>query len=216
MNKRTVLDTVMLFVFLLLLDLRWVHVPMHESLAILFTVLVMIHTRWNWSWYKSLSRGRWNGLRKLMTVIDGLLVLLFLTIMVSGLSFSQYVLPFGMRQPLWVHRLHRVAGFIMIFVMGLHLGIHWQYLWPRMKRAVFGRNSRIPSFVWHGAALLIAAFGVYNSFLYNLGSRILLVPASQLQRPPVTLFFFLLAHLSIIGLYTAIGYYAMKWSAKRR
>lgn len=47
MNKRMLVDTSMLFVFLLLLDYRYVHNFGHEMLALVFTALFLLHTIWN-------------------------------------------------------------------------------------------------------------------------------------------------------------------------
>ena len=102
----------------------------------------------------------------------------------------------------------------MLFVMGLHLGIHWQGIWAKMKRAMHIPNTAPVSFLSHASALILAAAGVYSSFLYALGSRLLLLPVRSLARPP-TLFLFLACHLSIVILYTVIGYYGWKWASRR-
>lgn len=47
MNRRMLVDTSMLFVFLLLLDYRYVHNFGHEMLALVFTALFLLHTIWN-------------------------------------------------------------------------------------------------------------------------------------------------------------------------
>lgn len=103
----------------------------------------------------------------------------------------------------------------MLFVMGLHLGIHWQGIWAKMKRAMHIPDTTLASFMSHAAALIFAAAGVYSSFLYALGSRLLLIPVRSLARPPTTLCLFLACHLSIVILYTVIGYYGWKWASRR-
>ena len=195
MNKRMLVDTSMLFVFLLLLDYRYVHNFGHEMLALVFTALFLLHTIWNARWYSALFRGRWPKQRIVMTGIDLLLLFLF--------------------PPLWVHRLHRLFGFLMLFVMGLHLGIHWQGIWAKMKRAMRIPDTTLASLMSHAAALILAAAGVYSSFLYALGSRLLLIPVRTLTRPPTTLCLFLACHLLIVILYTVIGYYGWKWASRK-
>ena len=150
-----------------------------------------------------------------MTGIDLLLLFLFLGVMLTGLSFSHTMPIFNIHPSLWVHRLHRIFGFLMLFVMGLHLGIHWQGIWAKMKRAMHIPHTALASFMSHAAALLLAAAGVYSSFLYALGSRLLLLPVRSLTRPPTTLCLFLACHLSIVILYTVIGYYGWKWASRR-
>lgn len=215
MNKRMLVDTSMLFVFLLLLDYRYVHNFGHEMLALVFTALFLLHTIWNARWYPALFRGRWPKQRIVMTGIDLLLLFLFLGVMLTGLSFSHTMPIFNIHPPLWVHRLHRLFGFLMLFVMGLHLGIHWQGIWAKMKRAMHIPDTALASLMSHVAALILAAAGVYSSFLYALGSRLLLIPVRSLARPPTTLCLFLACHLSIVILYTVIGYYGWKWASRR-
>lgn len=133
MNRRMLVDTSMLFVFLLLLNYRYVHNFGHEMLALVFTALFLLHTIWNARWYHALFRGRWPKQRIVVTGIDLLLLFLFLGVMLTGLSFSHTMPIFNIHPPLWVHRLHRIFGFLMLFAMGLHLGIHWQGIWDLGK-----------------------------------------------------------------------------------
>ena len=164
MNRRMLVDTSMLFVFLLLLDYRYVPNFGHEMLALVFTALFLLHTIWNARWYRALFRGRWPKQRIVMTGIDLLLLFLFLGVMLTGLSFSHTMPIFNIHPPLWVHRLHRIFGFLMLFVMGLHLGIHWQGIWAKMKRAMHIPDTALASLMSHAAALILAAAGVYSSF----------------------------------------------------
>lgn len=100
MNKRMLVDTSMLFVFLLLLDYRYVHNFGHEMLALVFTALFLLHTIWNTRWYPALFRGRWPKQRIVMTGIDLLLLFLFLGVMLTGLSFSHTMPIFNIHPPL--------------------------------------------------------------------------------------------------------------------
>ena len=103
MNRRMLVDTSMLFVFLLLLDYRYVHNFGHEMLALVFTALFLLHTIWNARWYRALFRGRWPKQRIVMTGIDLLLLFLFLGVMLTGLAFSHTMPIFNIHPPLWVH-----------------------------------------------------------------------------------------------------------------
>ena len=67
MNRRMLVDTSMLFVFLLLLDYRYVHNFGHEMLALVFTALFLLHTIWNARWYPALFHGHWPKQRIVMS-----------------------------------------------------------------------------------------------------------------------------------------------------
>ena len=207
MKKRILLDTAMLLVFVILLDYRYIHNLGHEIMALLFAVLFFFHVKWNQRWYTDLTKGRWNGIRKRLTLVNGLLVLAFITVMITGVFISHHLYFMGYRFPLWIHRLHRIAGFSMVILIGLHLGQHWQPIWGRMKQKMpfLSGPLRFP------LLLALIAGGIYFSCFYHIGGRLLLIPLSQLGRPPVTLFLFLIGHILIISLYTILGYYGEKW-----
>lgn len=206
MKKRILLDIGLLLTFVILLDYRYIHNLGHEVMALLFSVLFIFHTLWNKNWYTHLGKGRWNGIRKRLTALNFLLLLAFLTVMVTGIFISHHLYFMGYRFPLWVHRLHRIAGFSMLILIGLHLGQHWQPIWHSMK----AKCPLLAGPIRYPLLLALAAGGIYFSFFYHIGGRLLLIPLSQLGRPPVTLFLFVLGHLLMVALYTILGYYGEK------
>lgn len=206
MKKRILLDIAMMLTFVILLDYRYIHNLGHELMAVLFSLLFLFHALWNKNWYTNLKKGHWNGIRKRLTFLNLLLLLAFLAVMVTGIFISHHLYFMGYRFPLWVHRLHRIAGFSMLILIGLHLGQHWQPMWGRMKQKL----PFLAGPIRYPLLLAMAVGGIYFSFFYHIGGRLLLIPLSQLGRPPVTLFLFILAHLLIIALYTIVGYYGEK------
>ena len=53
MNKRIIVDIGMLVSFLVLLDYQLVRNVGHEGLALVFFLLLLLHTRFNRQWYRS-------------------------------------------------------------------------------------------------------------------------------------------------------------------
>lgn len=212
MKKRIFLDMAMLLSFVILLDYRYIHNLGHEVMALLFAILFIFHTLWNKDWYANLKRGRWNGFRQRLTLLNLLLLLAFLAVMVTGIFISHHLYFMGYRFPLWVHRLHRIAGFSMLILIGLHLGQHWQPIGGRLKK----KFPFLSGPLRYPFLLALAAGGIYFSFFYHIGGRLLLIPLSQLGRPPVTLFLFVFAHLLIIALYAIVGCYGEKLLQKKK
>lgn len=97
MNKRMTVDLGMLISFLVLLDYRLVRNFGHETLALVFFLLFLLHTWFNRQWYASLTRGRWNTDRKLTFLTDLLLLGSFAAVMASGFMIS-HTLPTGMQR----------------------------------------------------------------------------------------------------------------------
>lgn len=142
MNKRMTVDLGMLISFLVLLDYRLVRNFGHETLALVFFFLFLIHTWFNRQWYASLPRGRWNMDRKLTFLADLLLLGSFAAVMASGFMIS-HTLPTGMQKaPLLAHQIHHVAGYVMVIALGFHLGLHWSSILPRLERGM--GFSKIP------------------------------------------------------------------------
>lgn len=215
MKKRMLIDTAMLLTFLLLLDYRFVHNKGHEILGILFLVLALIHSRWNLSWYRSLLRGRWTKQRLFSFLINLVLIVSFLTVMVTGLSISMTVFPFHPHMSFRVNGLHQAAGFFMLLSVGLHLGLHWNAILPRLQRNLSLKKSKALTWGNRMLLLIIVSSGIYFSFDYHVASHLLMLSA----RGTRSLFsgpgWFLYGHLMIIGLYAAVSYYGQKLLQRR-
>ena len=216
MNKRMTVDLGMLISFLVLLDYRLVRNFGHETLAIVFFLLFLLHTWFNRQWYASLTRGRWNMDRKLTFLADLLLLGSFAAVMASGLMIS-HTLPTGMQKaPLLAHQIHHVAGYVMVIALGFHLGLHWSAILPRLEKGM--GFSKIPhlSLLYKVLVILLTAGGIYFSFYYSLGSRLLLLRIPNARSIPVTLWTFTFGHLLIISLYAAGAYYVQKFFRQRK
>lgn len=173
-----------------------------------FLVLALFHMKWNLSWYRSLPRGRWTKQRIFSFLVNGLLIFSFLTVMASGLLISRTVFPFHPHMSFWVNGLHQAAGYLMLIALGLHLGLHWQAILPRMQRRLSLDSSRVLSWVNKLLMILIVSLGIYFSFDAHVGNRLLLLSArgSAFNSPG----WFLFSRLMITGLYAALSYYGQK------
>ena len=216
MNKRMTVDLGMLISFLVLLDYRLVRNFGHETLALVFFLLFLLHTWFNRQWYASLTRGRWNMDRKLTFLADLLLLGSFAAVMASGLMIS-HTLPTGMQKaPLLAHQIHHVAGYVMVIALGFHLGLHWSAILPRLEKGM--GFSKIPhrAILYKVLVMLLTVGGIYFSFYYSLGSRLLLLRIPNARSIPVTLWTFTFGHLLIMSLYAAGAYYVQKFFRQRK
>lgn len=111
MKLRMIVDTVMLFLFLAILDYRQIGSSHHEIFGMIFFVIVIFHNYLNRQWYKSLPRGRWNWDRRFTFLIDVVLIGSFLAVMITAPLIS-YKLSLDINAPLIVHRIHRIGGYV--------------------------------------------------------------------------------------------------------
>ena len=110
MKLRMIVDTVMLVLFLAILDYRQIGSSHHEIFGMIFFVIVIFHNYLNRQWYKSLPRGRWNWDRRFTFLIDVVLIGSFLAVMITAPLIS-YKLSLDINAPLIVHRIHRIGGY---------------------------------------------------------------------------------------------------------
>lgn len=209
MNKRIILEIAMLGVILSLINYRYVGNWGHESLAAVFFCLFLIHTWFNRRWYSSLFRGRWNKMRILTAAVDFFLIASFISVIGIGIFISKQVpvLSEGMR---WLHPVHKAAGYSMLIALGLHVGLHWQLMLPKIKKLL----PKIPDFLMKAAALLLVAGGAYYSDLFSIGSRLLMLSVPKNPNLPSGYFPFVFAHFLILSMYGVIAYYFQKMLKK--
>lgn len=210
MKLRMIVDTVMLVLFLAILDYRQIGSSHHEIFGMIFFVIVIFHNYLNRQWYKSLPRGRWNWDRRFTFLIDVVLIGSFLAVMITAPLIS-YKLSLDINAPLIVHRIHRIGGYVMLVAIGLHLGIHWSALLPRFKKALHLGNKKTVSIFLKVLAVVLAAAGIYFSFGFHIGNRIFLLPVTGTRMRAPNVPAFALAHLTIAILYAEISYYIQKF-----
>ncbi|WP_301873690.1 hypothetical protein [uncultured Dialister sp.] len=72
------------------------------------------------------------------------------------------------------------------------------------------------SLLYKVLVILLTAGGIYFSFYYSLGSRLLLLRIPNARSIPVTLWTFTFGHLLIMSLYAAGAYYVQKFFRQRK
>jgi hypothetical protein len=142
MQARLVLDTVLLFVFLLVMNTSATGIPIHEWLSIGVMALVVVHLLAEWDWtVRILMRffKRLFSLSRLNLVLDVLVFLVFTLVMLSGFMVSQSIVPlvglsvpFG---PMW-KIIHALSADVALIILGAHVGLHWRWIVTAVRRAI--------------------------------------------------------------------------------
>ena len=154
--KRTVTDLIVdsaIFIgFLVATAPRFSGLAIHEWLGIAFGAAIITHLLLHWSWIVGISKrffSKVQGQARLNYVLNALLFIDVTIIIVTGLLISEVALPlFGLRFPrdgmwLWIHRTTSDAA---VFLIGLHVALHWSWIVKTLKRLVvtppFSRPGR--------------------------------------------------------------------------
>lgn len=160
MNLRLAVDIAMLLTFLPLLSLRTTGILGHMALGCVLIVLVIIHQKLNFSWYRSLRRGRWTKSRIYIAIVNFLLLFSFLAAAITGLYIL--LIGFGLPTPPQIlFRIHPVAGYLMLICTGLHMGLNWQAMGPRLKHLLHWPQGRTGQILSYGVIAVILAGGLY-------------------------------------------------------
>lgn len=128
MNRRMVLNTLMLGMFIFLFGFKFFPPMWHPVVGVLVLIPVMIHILYNRRWFTALTRGRWNRKRRLWTILNlALLITVFLTVL-AGILCSPYAtflptgsLPFN---PHTLSRAHKFLAKILFWLIICHVFFH--------------------------------------------------------------------------------------------
>lgn len=208
MDKKKFLDVALLIIFLLTMSFYFLPRILHEIFGLIMATAVFAHVFINRRRFFSMFKGSLSAKKIFSNAVNIFLIGIFITILITGVCMSNYIfhdfIPMELRRNMTFHQLHVALPYVMMILIGLHIGLHWRELREKFLR--FIKNSLAEKIL---AAVIIGA-GVYGSFLNQVGDRILMkhifaTPATELSLP-----IFLLVLLSTTLLYAVIFIIAEK------
>ncbi|MCK9192087.1 MAG: DUF4405 domain-containing protein [Sphaerochaetaceae bacterium] len=157
LTKYLILDTVHIFLFVILYDRGSTGMSIHEiaglTMLSLCVVHVVIHPKYVVNTTrKAFSRG--SGLSKkarFSYMLSFLMALAFILMIVSSISISQVV--FNNRGTIFMKHLHRMLAALLLLMVGIHLGLHYKMIARKLKM------NKIVSIIMIASALI---FGIYS------------------------------------------------------
>ena len=207
MKCKLAVDAAMTVALLLLMAYGLVGEAAHEWLGMGMFILFLTHHVLNRKWLLAIGKGKYTPARMIQTLLAGVIFLCMLGSMVSGIFLSRYVFSF-----LPKHGGEELAGQVHIFCaywgfvcMSLHLGLHWsmmlamarKHLQPSPLRA---RCLRLAGWLW-------ALYGAFAFHRRGVGLYLLLRSHFVFYDYSEPVIFFLIDYLSVMALFTLIGYY---------
>ncbi|MDO4583841.1 MAG: DUF4405 domain-containing protein [Planctomycetia bacterium] len=140
-SRRFVLD-ILLLVGMIAVALHKVTGDLiHEWLSILLIPLLLLHLLWNWEviWgtAKQWTNPRFPKRQKFNFVWNILLYTCMGVVMLSGILISRDFLPrLGILIPNdgFMSYIHKRSIFVLYMMLGIHLGMHWNWIWQIAKR----------------------------------------------------------------------------------
>lgn len=150
-RTKLLLDIGAFAAFLIGMDPRSSGIAVHEWLTIALAATIVVHLLLNWGWIvevtkrffvKSTNGARINYALNWLLFIDGILIML------SGIMISETVVPaLGLTiAPNFTWRgLHDFSTNFSLFLMGLHMALHWTWIANTVKRIVGKKNQTAPA-----------------------------------------------------------------------
>jgi len=150
------IDIIIFVLFLIVYDQKGTGTTIHEWLAVALGVLFIIHIILHWKWLVSCTKCILRKLKaetRLNYILDILIYVGFTTVIFSGLMISEHFLPalgikvFGGH--FW-KEVHFAAVDITLFVVALHVALHWKWIANNFKRHIIqpfkgdNTNTQIP------------------------------------------------------------------------
>lgn len=194
---KIIIDMAMLILLPLLMAYSLIGETAHEWLGISIFLLFILHHVMNLVWLKTLFKGRYSPCRIYLTMINVLLLVIMVTLPVSGIMMSKHIFRFsnigGMAIMRTVHLLTSYWGSILMSVhVGNHIGIH-----QAKKRAV-----TVP--LWT-VAVAVSVYGIYTFAKRDISSYLFLKNQFvffDFGQPQI---YFFVDHISMICLFACVG-----------
>lgn len=142
------LDIALFAVFLITMDPHFSGLAIHEWLSLAAAGVVIIHLLLSWEWIVNVTKrlfGKVGGGANVNYILNWLLFIDGILIMLSGIMISEAALPaMGIALPVnfaW-RRLHDLSANLSLFIMGLHLAMHWNWIVTTFKRVFLGGGKK--------------------------------------------------------------------------
>ena len=179
---KLVLDAVMLILLVLMYKKQVISLEFHEIGGLALIGLFLIHHLVNAKWIGAVTQRLFAketpGLVRARYIVDALLLLAFLAVGVTGVFISKVV--FSLHVAGNFKTLHYFASALAILLMGIHLGLHADYIFGKLLRKGANKAAKIALCVLLAALI---AFGGYSltttSFLRYLAAPLQMANAMQ-------------------------------------
>ena len=178
--KNLLLDAILFALFVAELSFQILPKILHEILGVAMFALIIFHVAINRRRLVSLIK-KMTPRKFFSTTTNLLLTICAGATLITGVCMSNYLFVDAvsgeLRRNMTIHQLHVAAPYVMLILIGVHIGLHWRELWQRFFKR-FGIIFKV-------AAGILSAVGVAGFFLNRVGDRILMkhifgTPATEL------------------------------------
>jgi hypothetical protein len=127
-------DSLIFTAFLVAFEPNLTGIAIHEWLSVAFAGALIIHLLLHWDWVVKITLQFFRKLfhsSRLNYIVDAVLLIAFITVMLSGILISRSVLTvLGIQvtaSPAW-RFLHSSSANLVLLMVGLHFALHWKWI----------------------------------------------------------------------------------------
>ncbi|SFC87708.1 protein of unknown function [Bacillus sp. OV322] len=159
---KIVLDLLMAITFVLLMNPRVLNgLPFHEIAGLVIGAAILIHIGLNYRWVIKTVQKIGDSKLPNKTRFSFLLNLLLLTsmamVIITGILISRVAVPsLAIQGSPSIRGIHSFSADATLALVGLHIGVHWQWMMSICKRAFKSKEGSFRKGVIAGAVLSIA------------------------------------------------------------
>lgn len=136
-----ILGILLAIVFLLLMDENsFFGVRFHEIAGLVICLFFLLHKALSWKFIKETTLrlfGKANTKARINYIIDFLLFIGFTLIIISGMAIAKTIdfswVGFDMENRMIWRAMHTSVSMIVLMIVGIHIGLHWQWVMERFK-----------------------------------------------------------------------------------
>lgn len=160
---KIVLDLMMAITFVLLMNPRVLNgLPFHEIAGLVIGVAVLTHIGLNWRWVVNTTKKIFDPKLPKKTrfsyALNVLLLISMATIIITGILISKVVFPnLAVQGNRSIRGIHSLSADVTLVLVGLHIGVHWQWVMSICKKAFKTKEGKLRKRVIASVAL---SFGI--------------------------------------------------------
>ena len=199
--RNVLIDAVLFALFVAELSFRYLPGILHEIFGVAMAALII--------WHIVMNRRR----VRFMLTLNIALTICSVLILATGICISNHLFADAMsleiqRKPM-IHSLHVAIPYIMLILIGVHIGLNWHEFWNRLLHLIGAKEfykRRKKFFI--AAAIMLSSVGVVGLFMNRVRDRILMkhifaTPATDL---PVVVFMLMI--IGGVALFATITFFA--------
>lgn len=159
---KIILDLMMAVTFVLLMNPRVLNgLPFHEIAGLVIGVAVLTHIGLNYRWVSNTTKKIFDPKlpkkARFSLLLNVLLLIFMAAVIVTGILISRVVLPsLAIQGNHTIRGIHSFSADATLAIVGLHVGVHWQWIMSVSKKAFKTKEGRLRNGVIASVALSLA------------------------------------------------------------